>query len=129
MIKYAFCPVMGFTEICMKVILIKMKIFFEKKSVKTFLIVFAASLPVVMGITYAAYYAAEKSMERNRKNQPYEQFYEIMSMPRSTNHNTVYEKTFFYDTNNIELNHDSNFWTGDALNHSYSLPKHGAPKN
>ncbi len=113
----------------MKVILIRMKIFFEKKSVRTFLIVFAASLPVVMGVTYIAYHYAEKSIERNRKNQPYEQFYEIMAMPRTTNNNTIYEKTYFYDTNDIIPEHDSNFWTGDALNHSYSLPKHGMPKN
>ncbi len=109
----------------MKLFILKLKFFFSQPEVKLFFRVFSVSLPIAAVISIVAYPYINSIFESNRRARTYEQFYDIVTMPRTTNNTVILEDSHFLDTNKIDMPEDKNFWTGDAMNYRYLNPIHG----
>ncbi len=113
----------------MKLLLLKIRFFFSQPEVKLFFRVFFISVPIVSCTSYYAYPYITWMFEQQDMKAVYRQLESITAMPRSTNDNTVFEVSHIEDVTLDPQIPENSFWTGDALDYRYTVPKHGKPQN
>ena len=116
----------------MKIILLRIKMFFGQKEVKRFILMFSISFPLILGSLYYFIKNIDHFLAGKSEKIFMTGLDTVIKMPRSTNYSTIVEKQNFdakiredesaFDTNN-------NFWSGDALNYRYTVPQKGLPEN
>ena len=122
----------NFKGYSMKIILLRLKMFFGQKEVKRFILTFTISFPLILMLMFyfiknIDHLSAGKSEKLFMK-----EFEAVIRMPKSTNYTTIVEKQNFsikiresvsdFETNN-------NFWSSDALNYRYTVPQKGLPED
>ena len=114
----------------MKIILLRIKMFFGQKEVKRFILIFFISFPLILGAMYYVIKNIDHLMVGKSEKLFMKEFDKVLLMPRSTNYITIVEKQIFEtkireDVSAFETN--DNFWSGDALNYRYTEPQKGLP--
>ncbi|MGL4677315.1 MAG: hypothetical protein ACRCWI_06575 [Brevinema sp.] len=112
----------------MKLLLLQIRIFFAQKEIKFFLKVIFISLPIMLLISYLTFPYILSFFEREDRVKYYERLYEIIDMPGTTNYNLILDDIFLADPNKYPMGEEPDFWTGDAIEYRYTIPKHGVPK-
>ncbi len=116
----------------MKIILLRIKMFFGQKDVKRFFLIFSISFPLILGVMYYFVKNRDHFLAGKAEKLFMKELDIVIQMPRSTNYTTIVEKQNFdskireeksaFETNN-------NFWSGDALNYRYTVPQKGLPED
>ena len=116
----------------MKIILLRMKMFFVQQHVKIFIKMFSISFPLILGGMYIFMENRSHFLSGSSKKNFIKEFNEIIKMPRSTNQNIIVEIPYYgnrnYQNEGLEIT-NKNFWSGDALNYRYTVPQKGIPRN
>ncbi len=129
MMKYVFCPEIILRRYFMKLLLLKIKMFFSQPEVKLFFKVLFISAPIVGCTSYYAYPYMTWIFERQDIKETYAKMEEIIAMPKSTNDNTIYDTSYIINPESYPPIQEDKFWVRDALDYRYTVPKHGTPKN
>lgn len=116
----------------MKIILLRLKMFFGQKEVKRFILIFIVSFPLILGAMFYFIKNIDHLMAGKSEKLFMEEFDKVILMPRSTNYTTIVEKQNFSikireGVSDFETN--DNFWLGDALNYRYTESQKGLPRD
>ena len=114
----------------MKIILLRIKMFFGQKEVQRFILMFSISFPLILGGMYSLIKNKDYLLAGKSEQVFIKEFKEVLQMPRTTNYNTIVESQNFKikireDVSDFETN--DNFWSSDALNYRYTVPQRGLP--
>lgn len=116
----------------MKIILLRLKMFFTDKATRRFLLIFFVSLFFSLGGMYFFQEKIQNLSEENQEELIKETVMELIAFPRSTNITVTVEQStllrIFEKEVNTNIVENKNFWTGDALQYRYTLPQQGLPK-